>query len=179
MSLFIVPAVVVNNYLWDMMRILDPTADRYEGVVPFFPLGDSAAGAAEWNNKPYFVYDRMYVVNKSPFYPTKKEQIHYALKGNESEVLVWGSALQFILDREDDAGKDINEWIRNNGGNEAYPIFFHHARIYQTKSAVSTAGAQRDFSINQHYVSTFHIEIEYHHTTTFDEAMTKALTPVV
>ena len=128
-----VAPLAVNGYLWDTLKAIEPTFDAaYGQKTPIFPLGDSASGSKSWGNKTYIVYDRMFKLGYGAFYPKKSEQILYYVKGNETDSLLWGSAIQIILDREDDAGKDINQWIRDNGGNEEYPVYFHYIRVNQT-----------------------------------------------
>ena len=71
----IVPAVPINRYLWSVIAELD--ADLvlgYNGIMPFYPLGESAAGDAPWDGKPSVVYDRMMVINPNPFYPVKRSR---------------------------------------------------------------------------------------------------------
>ena len=154
-----VPAVPINRYLWSKIAELDPDlVISYDGIMPFYPLGESAAGDAPWDGKPTIVYDRMMVINPSPFYPIKKEQIHYALKAGPSDSLAWGSAIQYILDGMDDVAKEINAY----NADKMYGLFFHHIRVFQTSTQISSSGAQRDFSTNQFYISRFIIDCEYH-----------------
>ena len=155
-----VPAIPINRYLWSRIAELDPDlVIDYEGTVPFFPLGESAAGDNPWNGKPTVVYDRMMVINPSPFYPIKKEQIHYALKASPTDSLIWGIAIQYILDGMDDVAQDINAY---NKGKD-FGIFFHSVRVFQTSTQISSSGAQRDYTTSQYYVSRFIIDTEYHY----------------
>ena len=155
-----VPAVPINRYLWSKIAELDPDlVISYDGIMPFYPLGESAAGDAPWDGKPTIVYDRMMVINPSPFYPIKKEQIHYALKAGPSDSLAWGSAIQYILDGMDDVAKEINAY----NADKMYGLFFHHIRVFQTSTQISSSGAQRDFSTNQFYITRFIIDAEYHY----------------
>lgn len=155
-----VAPVYVNNYLWAVMQKIDPSLTaKYNGVVPFFPLGETAGGNAAWDDKATVVYDRLFTFKKSPFYPIKTEEVHYAVKGTEEEVLLWGSAIQLVLDRMDDAAQDLNDYVRRNYPNAC--IKFNHLKVFMPSSAVSTAGAQRDFSSRQFYVSKFFVSMEY------------------
>ena len=159
-----VPAVPINRYLWSKIAELDPDlVMEYNGVMPFFPLGESASGENAWDGheKPTVVYDRMMVINPSPFYPIKKEQIHYALKANPTDSLVWGSAFQYILDGMDDVAQEINSYNKDKD----FGIFFHHVRLFQTSTQVSSSGAQRNYTTNQFYVTKFIIDTEYHYNT--------------
>ena len=155
-----VPAVPINRYLWSKIAEFD--ADfvlQYNGVMPFFPLGESSSGGSAWDGLPTIVYDRMMVINPNPFYPIKHEQIHYALKAHASDSLALGSAIQYILDGMDDVAKDINAY----NADKDYGIFFHDVRVFQTSTQVSSSGAQRDFTTNQFYVSKFIIDTHYHY----------------
>lgn len=166
-----VAPLAVNGYLWDTMKAIDPTLEnKYKTKTPIFPLSDQASGTKSWENKPYIIYDRMFKLGMGPFYPKKKEQILYYVKGNEEETFYWGAAIQTILDRMDDAGKDINQWIRENGGNEEYPVFFHYLRIYQTDSSISSSSEmKRDFSSRAYYVTEFVIDMCYHYTKSLED----------
>jgi hypothetical protein len=162
---FTLPAIVVNNYVWHTMKQIEPTFQKQYGTkVPFFPLSDSASGEKSWENKPYVIYDRMLRTTSSPFYPIKREHIRYAVKANEVKSLEWGMAIQYILDRQDDAAEDINNWNRNqeNPAN----VYFHHLRVYQDGSGESTT---RDFSNRPYYITEFIIDAEYHLTDTIED----------
>ena len=173
MSLIDLPvaAIPINAYLWDTMKKIEPSlAAKYGQKIPIYPLGDAASGNKSWENKSYFIYDRMFTIMRSPFYPIKCENIHYFLKAKETDTLLWGSAIQMILDRSDDAGKDINNWIRNNGGSEEYPIYFHKLRVNQVASSLaSTKENLRDFTNMPFYISEFIVDAEYHYTKSLDD----------
>lgn len=163
------PALAVNGYLWDTMkRIDDQLSTRYGSLFPFFPIGDSVSGQEVWENKPYFVYDRVFRYDINPFYPSKRETILYDLKANEIESLLWGSAVQLILDRYDDAAKDINDWIRNHENAEEYPIYFHYLNFYQARAQASSGSLQEE-STSPKYVTTFMIDACYHITQSLED----------
>ena len=170
---FGIAPIVVNKYLWDTMKAIQPnlsSSSKYGNTIPIFPLGDSASGKKSWENKSYMVYDRMFSRSKNPFYPQKNEEIRYYLKAKEQDTLIWGSAIQTILDRQDDAGKDINAWIRKNGGSEEYPIYFHKLRVYQVSSSMATEKENlRDFSTRPFYITEFIVEFCYHYTKSLED----------
>lgn len=171
LSQFSVPALTVNGYLWDTMKQFDNTfAKKYGTKIPFFPISDSATGTKSWENKPYIVYDRMLRRSKNPFYEIKNEQILYYVKGNEIETLEWGAAIQFILDRMDDAAQDINDWNRSQ--NSPAGVYFHHLRVHQTDSGdMGSPSGTRDFSVRPYYITRFLVETEYHFTETFQSML--------
>ena len=151
------PVLAVNGYLWDTMKEIEPSfATRYGSTLPFFPLSDSATGAS-WENKPYIIYDRMMRTTGSAFYPVKKDHILYAVKATDVESLQWGLAIEYILDRMDDAAQDINEWNRQK--NNKYKVYFHSLRVFQSESS-----ANRNFSTRPYYITEFIVQSEYHFT---------------
>lgn len=170
---FGIAPLAVNNYLWETMKIIEPDLSKianYGDKTPFFPLGDSASGNTSWENKTYVVYDRMFKIMKDPFYPVKCEEIRYRLKAKEEDTFVWGSVFQNILDRQDDSGKDINAWIRENGGTDAYPIYFHSTRMYQVSSSLSTEKENlTEISVRPYYITEFIIDMKYHYTKSLED----------
>lgn len=168
-----VPPLAVNHYVWDTMKRLDPTlgqTKKYGNKIPFFPIGDSAAGQKQWENKPYFIYDRVFRFASNPFYPKKRESFLYYLKAKPIETLQWSAALQLILDREDDSAKDINQWIRDNDYAEEYPVYFHTLRVYQARSgSPSSSGMMREEASRPYYITEFIIDVCYHHTKSLED----------
>lgn len=161
-SVFTLPVITINNYLWSTMKQVDATLNKtYNSKTPFFPISDSASGTKSWENKPYIIYDRMLKMTGSPFYPVKKEHILYAVKGNDVDTLEWGMAIQYILDRMDDAAQDINDWNRNQTSQAN--VYFHHLRVFQSNNTNI-----RDFSNRPYYITEFIVEAEYHFTDSIE-----------
>jgi len=89
---FPIPVLHVNKYLWDAMNGIDTTlAAQYGDIVPFFPLADSRAGDAGWGTKPYVVYDSLFKLRGKPFYPVKKLQVMYFVRGSAEDVVTWSN----------------------------------------------------------------------------------------
>lgn len=173
LSNFGVAPIIVNKYLWDTMKSIQPNLSQsrnYGQTVPIFPLGDAASGKKSWEDKAYIIYDRMFKPMKDPFYQVKCEEVRYHLKAKEKDTFIWGSVIQQILDRQDDAGKDINDWIRNNGGSNIYPVYFHSVRLYQVSSSLATEQENlRDFSLRPYYVTEFIADMKYHYTKSLED----------
>lgn len=172
LSTFSLPVLTVNGYLWDTLKTLEPTfAKKYDQKIPFFPLSDAASGTKSWENKPYIIYDTMLTKSIGPFYPIKNQQIIYHLKGNEQQSLEWGAAIQYILDRMDDAAQDVNDWNRN----QATPanVYFHHIKVFQitTVGGAGSPAEVRDFSIKPYYITKFVIELQYHFTDSIESIL--------
>lgn len=162
---FTLPALTINGYLWHTMKQIDPTLSQtknYGQKIPFFPMSDAASGTKSWENKTYIIYDRILKLRPSPFYPIKREHLMYYVKGQEEGSLEWSMAIQYILDRMDDAAQDINDWNRSQ--DVPANVYFHHLRVYQTEDAVS-----RDFSNRPYYISSFIVEAEYHFTDSVEQ----------
>ena len=167
-SQFTLPVLTINNYLWNVMKQIDPTltqTKKYGNKIPFFPMSDAASGTKSWENKPYIIYDRMLKMTGSPFYPIKNEHILYAVKGKEEETFEWSAAIQYILDRMDDAAQDINDWNRSQ--QSPTNVYFHNLRVYQIDSSRT-----RDFSNRPYYITEFIVDARYHFTDSIEEILT-------
>lgn len=170
-SQFTLPVLTLNGYLWDTMKQIDPTlAKKYGNQIPFFPISDSASGRKSWENNPYIIYDRMLRKNRDAFYPIKNEHILYHLKANEEGVLEWSMAIQYILDRMDDAAQDINDWNRSQ--ESPSNVYFHNVRVYQTDAGkMGTPTEARDFSVRPFYITGFIIDVNYHFTDSIESIL--------
>jgi hypothetical protein len=165
LSSLTLPVLTVNGYIWSVMKQLEPTFQKQYGTkIPFFPMSDSASGTKSWETKPYVIYDRTLKMTGSPFYPIKKEHILYAVKGKEEQTLEWSMAIQYILDRQDDAAQDINSW--NGAQDNPANVYFHHLRVFQTGTSVA-----RDFSNRPFYITEFIVEAEYHLTDSIESIL--------
>jgi hypothetical protein len=166
------PVLAINNYLWDTMKRISPgLAATYGNTVPFYPIGDSSSGDEAWDSKPYFIYDRVFRFNSSPFYPAKRESVLYYLKAREIDSLQWAGVLQLILDREDDAAKDVNDWIRSQEDFANYPYYFHNIRVYQSRSSSPSSGGKlRDVStVQPYYITEFMLDVHFHFTESLED----------
>jgi hypothetical protein len=165
-----IPSLAINGYLWDTMKEINPDLGLvYGDTIPFYPIGDSAAADEPWDNKPYFIYDRVFRFSSKPFYEHKRESTLYYLKAREVDSLEWSAVIQAILDREDDSAKDINDWIRSQENHEEYPFYFHNVRIYQSRSSSpSSEGKIREVStVQPYYITEFMIDTHFHYTKQF------------
>lgn len=122
--------VVINNYIWNEFKSIDPDfTDTYGDVVPFFPLYDNMAGDSKWSNRTYAVYDIMSTNRRSPFYVVKKSQLLYSIRGTVPDILYFRDIVSQIIDRGDDAGKDVNEWAGESVINNQ--VFFHSFETHE------------------------------------------------
>lgn len=157
---FPIPVLNVNKYLWSAMCGIDTSlAAAYNGIVPFFPLADSRAGDAGWGAKPYVVYDYMFKFHNKAFYPVKKVQIMYFVRGTAEDVITWTNAIGMILDREDVSAQAINEYLADNDPTAG--VFFHRLRVMQIDMVNDN---RQDLTVRQQYTATLIVEMEYHVT---------------
>ena len=170
-SQFSLPVLTINGYLWDTMKQIDPSFQKKYGTkIPFFPISDSASGTKSWDSKPYIIYDRMLRRSSGPFYPIKNEHILYYLKAKEEGILEWTMAIQYILDRMDDAAQDINNWNKSQG--VCSNVYFHNVKVHQTDSGqMGSPLESRDFSVRPFYISKFIIDVNYHFTDSIEEIL--------
>ena len=159
-ELFPIPSIQLNKYLWNAMTTVDPTLlTTYGNVVPFFPLADSRAGDAGWENKPYVVYDNLFKLRGTTFPQIKHLQIMYFVRGSAEDVITWSNVIAHILDREDDSAKDVNAYLATL--NPVPEIFFHRMRIHQ----IDMVNDQRqDLAVRQQYTASMIVDTKYHIT---------------
>ena len=155
------PAVAVNGYVWDVMKSMEPTlATTYGKITPFFPNTDALSGTAPWESNCYVIYDRSFRTAAGPMYAIKRESIIYSIRGTTDQTTKWSRAIQYILDRQDDAAQDINAWNRKqtvlNG------VYIHHVRVSQNGSSIP-----RTFSTQPLNVVELFVDVEYHFTDDF------------
>lgn len=157
---FPIPTLYVNKYLWAQMCSIDTSLPTtYDNIVPFFPLADSRAGDAGWGSKPYVVYDVLFKMRGKAFYPVKKAQIMYFVRGSAEDVIAWSNAISVILDREDSAAKDINNHFSDLSTNTG--VFFHRLRVLQIDMVNDN---RQDLTVRQQYTGSMVVEMEYHMT---------------
>ena len=156
---FPAPATYVNNYLWSSLKSIDGTLDAQYDYQPFYPLADSKAGDQGWGNKTYVVYDQLMKFRSKPFYGIHKSQTFYWVRGQADDILGWTTAISHILDRQDQAAKDINSWIAANDPTAG--IFFHDVKVFQVDSADEE---RMDLAVRQYYTASMIIEMHYHIT---------------
>jgi len=152
--------VLINKYVWRQFQIAKPTTyNKYSSIVPFFPVSDVKAGDTAWGNKPYIVYDsfiRPRSINKY-FYPVKSTQMMYSIKGSISEVFEWRDFIMNVLDREDAAANDINEYAGTTLSNDN--IFIQCINVTQLKYIGPTS---QQSGTNKMFSTELVIRYDYH-----------------
>jgi hypothetical protein len=188
------PEQIVNLYVWEQFKTyapqfasLYPPSSGGNEIVPFFPAPVSNLPLQVLEEDlPYIVFDKFSRVRGGYkyFYPIKTDQMRYTIHGgslwdiNKFERDRYGttvnltSLIQNILDREDDAAQDINEFTKNlpDYNDPNYPelnkYYFHCVNVYQS----GFTDNQQDVSDFMEYNPTRDLIIKYdYHSPQFNE----------
>jgi len=156
------PEHIINRYVWEQFKtyapsfynMYAPTSGGSE-IIPFFPAPATNVPAEMIeSDKPYIVFDKFTRVRgaKNSLYSIKTDQMRYTIVGGvvnaESVGKPYGerdryattidlsSLIYRILDREDETGRDINEFAKTLPGYldspEMYKYYFHCFNVYQS-----------------------------------------------
>lgn len=190
------PEEIINRYIWEQFKTYAPkfynTYAQVSGgnaIIPFFPAPPSSVPA--WivdENLSYIVFDKFTRVrggNKT-FYPIKTDQMRYSIVGGhiDGEQVGYGyreedryantinltSLIFKILDREDAAAQDVNEFAKTLPGYDESPdifkYYFHNFNVYQS----GFTDSQADVANFMEYTPTRDLIIRYdYHSTQFNE----------
>lgn len=161
------PPALINGYMWDQFQIHMPTeVAGYKNIKPFFPVYDNKGADATWGSNPYVVYDIMSRFQMSPFYPVKREHMLYSIRGPIERMMTWRSFIIEVLDRGDDAGKDINEWVKENVPESR--VRFHDLRVFGMEFARDTT-KRAAVTNNNFFVAEEIIDYRFHIVNLFNE----------
>lgn len=162
-----------------------------EEFIPFFPAGTiNLPGFIVDGDLPYIIFDKFTKVRTGGmkyFYPIKSEQMRYTIYGGsmgqygyESGVtpgytfdrygstITLTSLISLILDREDDAANDINEYAGNlyEDSSDYFKYKFHCINVFQSGYAES----QQDVANLMEYRPSRDLIIKYdYHSPQFNE----------
>jgi hypothetical protein len=110
-------------------------------------------------------YDRLMRFRTTPFYAVKREQLIYTIYGSVQSVQNINVIVSQLLDREDAAAQDLNDWARDNpislnGQTVLSNVFFHNIKVYQIDE---TRDILELNSVNMsEWASKIIIEYDYH-----------------
>jgi hypothetical protein len=188
------PENIINLYVWEQFKTYAPAFYNLYGptsggpdIVPFFPApANNLPTAVLDNDLPYIMFDKFSRVRSGYkyFYPIKTDQMRYTVVGGSlydinrnqqdryATTINLTSLIQSILDREDDAAKDINEFTKTlpdyNDANypELNKYYFHCVNVYQS----GFTDTQQDVSNFMEYNPTRDLIIKYdYHSKQFNE----------
>lgn len=188
------PENIINLYVWEQFKTHAPAFYNLYGptsggpdIVPFFPApANNLPTAVIDNDLPYVMFDKFSRVRGGYkyFYPIKTDQMRYTIVGGSlydinrnqqdryATTINLTSLIQSILDREDDAARDINEFTKTlpdyNSPNypELSKYYFHCVNVYQS----GFTDTQQDVSDFMEYNPTRDLIIKYdYHSKQFNE----------
>lgn len=161
--------------------------------IPFFPAGTtSIPGFIVDGDLPYVIFDKFSKVRTGSykyFYPIKSDQMRYTIYGGSMGQYGQGihggitpdytndrygstinltSLITLILDREDDAANDINEFAGNlyENSSDYFKYRFHCINVFQSGYAES----QQDVANLMEYRPTRDLIIKYdYHSPQYNE----------
>jgi hypothetical protein len=145
------PELAINKYVWKQFEVAKPDIYSSYNIMPIFPVSDNISGTTKWGNKPYIIYDsfmKARVTNRY-FYPIKAGQMMYSIKGSVEEIFEWRDFISNVLDREDAAAYDINEYASANIND--FNLRFHCINTSQMNYIGNTSegtGTKKSFSTN-------------------------------
>lgn len=141
------PAYWLRQYIFNELKqypMEDVGVAPSQTINPIFPAltpGSpddlySAIVADSGLVSPLFIqYDKLMRFRTSPFYRVKKEQLILSINNVDEEVVLnVTSIIEQLLDREDAAGQDLNQWASSNFGydeDKPYNVFFHKIRVFK------------------------------------------------
>lgn len=157
------PELIINSYVWKQFEIAKSSIHADYAATPFIPVRDMSS-EYPWGTKPYIVYDSFTKPRSTNryFYPVKSGQLMYSIKGSISEIYEWRDFIINVLDREDVAAQEINEYAGENLANVR--SYFHCINAYQMNYIGNTTeqqGQRKQFSTNLIVKYDYHISDIY------------------
>jgi len=185
------PENIINRYVWEQFKTqapsfynLYPQTVGGNSLIPFFPAGaGNIPPEIIDGDLPYIVFDKFTKVRTGMykyFYPMKSEQMRYTIYGgslygdspNGSDrygtTINLTSLITIILDREDDAARDINQFAGElyDNTSDYFKYYFHCINVFQSGYAES----QQDVSNLMEYRPSRDLIIKYdYHAPQYNE----------
>lgn len=190
------PENIINRYVWEQFRTkapsfynLYPQTVGGSDLIPFFPAGTGNVPPEILDGDlPYIIFDKFTKVRTGAykyFYPIKSEQMRYTIYGGSlygdvangadryGNTITLTSLITSILDREDAAADDINEfagtlpYYKNNNYDPMFQYSFHCVNVFQSGYAES----QQDVSNLMEYRPSRDLIIKYdYHSRQYNES---------
>lgn len=162
------PEIIINKYVWEQFRLAKPGIYASYTHMPFIPVRDMGSDYP-WGDKAYIVYDsfmKARTANKY-FYPVKAAQMMYSIKGSISEIFEWRDFISNVLDREDAAAFDINEYAGESGSFDPLTVKFHcinTSQVNYTGNSTEQQGQRKQLSANLIIKYDYHITDIYNNS---------------
>jgi hypothetical protein len=119
-------------------------------------------------------YDKLFKLRRSPFYPSKCEQVQIYLYGLPEKVYQAEVIIRELLDRSDASGQDLNRWIaekqssdtplrKNPSKADSEPltpnVFFHDTKVFQLEEVRDLGEIE---NLRGYAVSKLLIDYDFH-----------------
>ena len=194
------PENIINRYVWEQFKTqapafysLYPQTAGGNDLIPFFPAGvGNIPPEILDGDLPYIVFDKFTKVRTGAykyFYPIKSEQMRYTIYGGSlygeaanggdryGNTINLTSLITLVLDREDAAANDINEFAEELYDNypvsasasvyDYYKYRFQCINVFQSGYAES----QQDVSNLMEYRPSRDLIIKYdYHSRQYNES---------
>ena len=194
------PENLINEYVWEQFKTqapafynLYPKTIGGPDFIPFFPAGvGNVPPEIIENDLPYIIFDKFTKVRTGAykyFYPIKSEQMRYTIYGGSlygeaanggdryGNTINLTSLITLVLDREDAAANDINEFAEELYDNypvsasasvyDYYKYRFQCINVFQSGYAES----QQDVSNLMEYRPSRDLIIKYdYHSRQYNES---------
>ena len=194
------PENLINEYVWEQFKTqapafynLYPKTIGGPDFIPFFPAGvGNVPPEIIDNDLPYIIFDKFTKVRTGAykyFYPIKSEQMRYTIYGGSlygeaanggdryGNTINLTSLITLVLDREDAAANDINEFAEELYDNypvsasasvyDYYKYRFQCINVFQSGYAES----QQDVSNLMEYRPSRDLIIKYdYHSRQYNES---------
>jgi hypothetical protein len=189
------PENIINLYVWEQFRknapefynLYAPTIGGPD-IIPFFPApANNLPASVVENDLPYIMFDKFTRVRGGYkyFYPIKTDQMRYTISGgslydiNKNQQDRYATTINLtslifsILDREDHAAQDVNEFTKTlpDYNSPNYPelnrYYFHCINVFQSGYAEN----QQDVSDFMEYNPTRDLIVKYdYHSKQYNES---------
>jgi len=188
------PENIINLYVWEQLKNkapqfydLYPNTSGGKGLVPFFPAGTiNLPPEVVDGDLPYIIFDKFTKVRTGSykyFYPMKSDQMRYTVYGGSlygeassgsdryGLTINLTSIISMVLDREDDAAKDINDFAKGledyQDSMDEFKYYFHCVNVFQSGYAEN----QQDVANLMEYQPRRDLIIRYdYHSKQYNES---------
>jgi hypothetical protein len=157
------PAYWLRQFIFNELKKYPSDEVAVVSNQTFVPISPSLSQAAEADfyeslvqstglEQPLWIqYDKLMRFRTNPFYRIKKEQLILTINHPDIDIADnVTTIIEQLLDREDAAAQDLNDWARENADtlNVPHNVFFHNIKVYQadeTRDVLELASARTVF----------------------------------
>jgi hypothetical protein len=168
------PAYWLRQYIFNELKdyaVGDVAVVAGQGINPIIPASEPAAlldfyetlkSATSLSDPLIIQYDKLMRFRTTPFYKIKKEQLILTILNNDQDIVMnVASIIEQLLDREDAAAQDVNDYsITVSTTPKPLNVFFHKIKVFKVDESRDLAELN---SVNLSFASNkIIIEYDYH-----------------